>query len=184
MKILSQKILWEGRFMRVVGKEFQTEEGYRGLWEAIERTNSKEIVCIFALTPDKELIMTKQFRIPINSFVLELPAGLSDKTGEALEDTARRELLEETGYRADKFIKIQEGPFNSGMSNCVMAVYFAPDAKYAGFSAAAKDDAEEIEVVKMPLNRLTDFCANQHDGFMVDIKILGALKILEAKNLL
>jgi len=170
--------------MRVVGKEFQTEDGYNGLWEAIERTNSREVVCVFAVTRDKELIMTKQFRIPINSHVIELPAGLSDKSGEALEDTARRELLEETGYRAGKLTEIQRGPFNAGMSNCVMVVYFAPDAEYVGRNESLKDDAEEIEVVKMPLAKLVDFCNEAHDGFMVDIKILGALKTLEVKRLL
>ena len=168
----------------MVGKEFTDKNGNKGLWESVERTNSREIVAIFAVTREREVVLTKQYRFPLEAYAVELPAGLSDKDGEDLEATARRELWEETGYRADKMIKIQEGPFNSGMSGDIMVVFYAPDVEYAGGHEEASDDSEEIEVMKVPLDKLYDFCIRPHDGFMVDIKLVAKLKILENKKLI
>ena len=50
-------------------------------------------------------IIIEQFRPPVNSYVIELPAGLIDPK-ETIESTAFRELEEETGYKADKVLEI------------------------------------------------------------------------------
>jgi ADP-ribose pyrophosphatase len=184
MRDFTKKTLWQGKFLHVIGKEFENRNGTRGLWESVERTNSREIVAIFPVTKDKEVVLTKQFRFPLEAYAVESPAGLSDKAGEDLEATARRELWEETGYRAGKMIKIAAGPFNSGMSGDVMVIFYAPDVEYAGGHEEAGDDSEEIEVVKVPLSEFYDFCTRPHDGFMVDIKLLANLKILEEKKLI
>ncbi|OGF28060.1 hypothetical protein A2331_03055 [Candidatus Falkowbacteria bacterium RIFOXYB2_FULL_34_18] len=177
--------LYNGKFLRVIGKEFQTKTGKDCLWECVERSNVRGIVAVFAVTKkEKEVVLTKQYRIPHEGCVVETPAGLVDKDGENFTDTAKRELQEETGYSADKFIYVHGGPFNAGMSDCVMDIYYAPDAEYVGFEGVESDDAEDIEVIKIPLKDLVDFCVKKHDDFTVDIKILGTLKILEYKGLL
>jgi len=121
--------------LRIVGKEFTNKNGSRGLWESVERTNSREIVAIFAVTREREVVLTRQYRFPLESYAVELPAGLSDKDGEDLEATARRELWEETGYRADEMIKIAEGPFNSGMAGEKMVIF---THRTSNMSAATK----------------------------------------------
>ena len=184
MQKFTKETIWEGNFLRVVGKRFVDKKGNNKLWECVERTNSREIVAIFAVTPEKELVLAKQYRYPLESYVVELPAGLSDKPGESLEKAARRELLEETGYKAGEMIEIQRGSYNSGMSGDTMVIYYAPDVEYEGFEKVESDDTEEIEVIKVPLDKLVDFCLEEHEDFMLDIKILAKLKILEAKKLI
>ena len=62
---------------------------------------STDAVSVIAMTPEKKVILVQQYRPAIDSESLELPAGhLKDM--ETPEDAARRELLEETGYLADK----------------------------------------------------------------------------------
>ena len=54
-------------------------------------------VCVIALTKEDKLLLVRQFRFGVNDFTWELPAGLIDP-GESIEEAARRELEEETGY--------------------------------------------------------------------------------------
>ncbi len=61
-----------------------------------------DFVAIVALTPQKELLMVRQFRSAVGAMTLELPAGHVE-TGETPEIAARKELAEETGYEADRF---------------------------------------------------------------------------------
>lgn len=176
--------LYNGKFVRVIGKKFKTKSGKDALWECVERPNVRGIVAIFVLTPEKEVILVKQYRFPHEAYVVETPAGLVDKDGEGLEESAKRELQEETGYQVDKLIYVYGGPFNAGMTNCELDVYYAPNARYVGFDGVHGDDEEDIEVIKVPLKDLVDFCSKKHDGFKVDMKILGTLKILEYKGLI
>ena len=128
--------------------------------------------------------MGRQFRFPLEKDIVELPVGLMDKPGESSEEAARRELLEETGYEAKKFIFASRGYFNQGLTNSEIFFYFAPDATFAGFDNVSSDDSEEIKVVKVPLKKLADFCLKKHKNFVVDLKILNALKILEEKKMI
>ncbi len=97
--------LAEGKFLRLVR---------RGHWEYADRTNARGAVVILAITDDAKIVLTEQFRIPLDRPTIEMPAGLAgDTPGDALDDganatqrlgwleaTARRELIEETGYSA------------------------------------------------------------------------------------
>jgi ADP-ribose pyrophosphatase len=183
MQKIKEEIAWEGKFIKVVKIHFRTEEGKDFIWEAVMRKNNQKIIAIFAVTKDNELILTKQFRLPQNSYIVELPAGLTDKPDESFEDVARRELLEETGFRADEAVFIHEGPFNSGLNDDILAVYFCPKAILNDVKVRG-DDTEEIEVIKVPIDKLVDFCTLKHADFKVDIKILGTMMILREWGLL
>ena len=102
MKVTDREVVFTGNYLRVVNKRFGTESGEEGTWETVERTHISDIgaVVVVALTKDREVILERNWRVPIESFVIQLPAGLRDRLGENEEETARRELLEETGYLA------------------------------------------------------------------------------------
>ena len=57
-----------------------------------------DAVCIVPLLPDGSVLLEREFRYPLNSWCVSLPAGLID-AGESLEEAVARELSEETGYR-------------------------------------------------------------------------------------
>ncbi len=63
-------------------------------------------VVIAPVTNANKIILIKQYREALGQEILELPAGLRDKTGETILQTAKRELLEETGYTAKTWIPL------------------------------------------------------------------------------
>src|SRR5579872_3649919 len=67
---------------------------------------SRGFVVIFALTPDRRVVLVRQYKHGIGRVVLELPAGAIDP-GETPMETARRELSEETGYEADSMEQVR-----------------------------------------------------------------------------
>jgi ADP-ribose pyrophosphatase len=99
VRILEKKTVWEGKFLRSIISTYIDSSGSVRAWESFERVNCKGVVAIVPVTDDKEVLLIRQFRPPVNGYVIEFPAGLNDK-GDTLEEAARRELLEEAGYSA------------------------------------------------------------------------------------
>ena len=183
MEILNREIVYNGKFVRINKKTFRTKNGKEGFWEAVERQNlHKRIVIIFALTKNKEVVLEKNYRVPLETRVIELPAGLTDKAGESEAEAAKRELFEETGYKAEKVIEIFSSVGSPGLSNSEYVYFFAPNAEFTGKQKA--DDEEEIEVFTVPLKKLVDFLLEPKQDIKIDDKILNVLPILQARHLI
>ena len=71
------------------------------------------------MTKNDELVLVSQYRIPVDSEVLELPADLvgDDDSNESIEVAARRELYEETGYSLGSFEEVLTYPISPGLTN-------------------------------------------------------------------
>src|SRR4051812_28799357 len=95
MNTTKRELLCEGKHVRL----FRI-----GHWEFADRVKGSGAVVIVAITPEGNLLLTEQFRLPVNANVIELPAGIAgDIDGQEKEElatAAHRELLEETGYEA------------------------------------------------------------------------------------
>ena len=149
-----------------------------GKWDFVRRPNSDAAVGILAITPDNEIILVEQFRIPMQRLVIEIPAGLvgdePEFAGESLAATAGRELLEETGYRAGSVAQLIAGPTSSGMTSEYTYLFHATDLvrEHAGGGVAG----ENITVHHVPLAELRGWFKEQKAaGKLIDFKILSAL---------
>ena len=102
-------------------------------WEFVQRVNAARIVVIMALTTNGNLLLVEQYRPPVEGRVIELPAGLVGDSGpeEALE-AAKRELLEETGYRAQNWECLIDGPLVPGMSTEWIYLFLAQNLEKSG----------------------------------------------------
>lgn len=185
MTVLSRKILWEGRYLRSVLLRYQVRCDPGNCleerdWEAFERVNCEGVIGIVPLTDKAEVVLIRQFRPPLNGFVVELPAGLVDK-GESFEDAVRRELTEETGYKAGELHFLVEGPMSSGASAEILTVYVATRLVYAGIGE--RDETEDIEVIIAPLDSLPERLEElKNNGNHIDLKVYGLIEM--AKNLI
>lgn len=167
------QIIKEGKYLRLIRQ---------GGWEFSQRANCTGIVVIIAMTGDKKVILTKQFRPPVNRYCIEFPAGLVNdrghKTKESMATAAKRELLEETGYRAQSMTKILVGPVSPGSSADLMTLFMA--GGLAKVHEGGGDHTEDIEVCEVSLSLVEDWLKKMElKGCLVDPKVYTGLFFLK-----
>ena len=165
-------VLYEGDWLRLVR---------RGHWESCERTHGEGMaVIIVASTPADEVLFVEQYRIPMGARTIEMPAGLvGDQPGEdTLEDAARRELEEETGWRPDRVEVLLVGPTSAGMSNERIAFVRATALRKVGDGGG--DDSEDITVHAIPRAEAPAWLMRKREeGYELDLKLWAGLWMLE-----
>ena len=154
------KVEWEGKYLRIVT---------RGGWEYVERVGGVTAVVILAET-DGKVILIEQSRVPLGGRTcLELPAGLvGDEDDKGVEETAVKELEEETGYTADSIERL--GYFHS-----------SPGMVAEGFDLVRAHGVRQcgtpveygIEVHLVERGRIAGFVAERRAaGAAIDVKLL------------
>jgi len=94
-KILHDEIVFNGKFIKTIRRHFLDRAGHKIFWEMVERKlggrngKKKRIVAIAAITPKREIVLEKCFRVPLKDYTIELPAGLMDKPGESEKSAIR-----------------------------------------------------------------------------------------------
>lgn len=175
--IKNDRVIFQGKYLRVWETEFIDKKSQRQTWEWIERKNA---IFTFPITPEQNIVLIKNFRIPLKSYVIEMPAGLKDKEGESDEEVALRELLEETGYSCQKLLPINSWPYRSGSSNGISKGFIATGLIKLG-DCIVGDDTEDIIVFEIKMDELLDFYMNLPDNLLFDLGILAMHNI--AKHL-
>jgi ADP-ribose pyrophosphatase len=111
---------------------------------------------------DPDIILERQYRHAAGQYLIELPAG-SRNPGEAPLAAAKRELIEETGYRAKKWTMLLRYFASPGFLGEWMQIYLARDIR-EGIATPELD--EQIEIIRMPLSEIMQMIAagKIHDG--------------------
>ncbi len=168
--------LFEGQYLRLLR---------RGRWEYVSRQRITGIVAIAGLTRDDQLVLIEQFRAPLGRRVVELPAGLAgDVPGEEhepLEAAAQRELLEETGFSAERFERVADLPSSAGLTSETVTLFVATDLRRAGEGGG--DGTEDITTHLVPWDDVDPFIAAKvAEGCLVDAKLYVALWMLSRRR--
>jgi ADP-ribose pyrophosphatase len=155
-----------------------------GKWVYAHRPGVTGIVIIVAVTDDREILLVEQYRVPVASKVLELPAGLvGDSDSEGSEDLvtgARRELLEETGYEAGQWEELFTGPPTAGMTTEVVTFFRASQLRSVNSGGGV--EGENITVHRIPLSNIEEWLKQkQTEGFLIDPKVYAGLYFTDAK---
>lgn len=164
--------LYAGKWLRLMK---------RGRWEYVERTHAGGMaVIIVAATPEGNLLFVEQERIPVGGRTIEMPAGLVGDThgAESIEESAARELVEETGWQAGKIELLLIGPTSSGLTNERVAFVRATDLEKVG--PGGGDASEDIRVHEVPIAQAAAWMvAKMAEGYQLDAKLWAGLWLLD-----
>ena len=172
-KTLESREVYRGRILRVREDRVRLPNGKEGVREVVEHPGG---VTILPVDEDGTCYMVRQFRYPMGRMMLEAPAGKLER-GEDPAECAVRELSEETGFTADKYVYLGANCTSPGFSTEILHIYLALGL-HPGRSHP--DAGEFLNVEKHALSELTDMIMrNEIDDGKTLIAVLKATKYLE-----
>jgi ADP-ribose pyrophosphatase len=163
-QVLSSKLVYKGKVFSVYSDDVLEPTGIRNTRDVIRHSGSVVILAVDeSKNPkDPEIIFERQFRHAAGQFLLEVPAGRREPNEPPLA-AAKRELIEETGYRAKRWTLLTKYFASPGFLGEWMQIYLAREIREG---AAQPEDDEQIEVRRIPLSEALALATGNkiHDG--------------------
>ncbi|AGG07527.1 DNA mismatch repair protein MutT [Dehalococcoides mccartyi] len=166
-KILSSHYIYCGNLVKLRKVTVELPSGKTAPRELVEHN---PCVVVVALDTDGKLLMVKQYRLAAAQDMLELVAGSMD-SGETPEESTRRELREEAGYKPNTLRRLGGFYSSPGFLTEYLYVLVATDLEYAPLTA---EDTEDIEVFRYTPAEVKAMIANQQ---ITDSKTLAGLML-------
>ena len=163
---LSSELVYTGDYLKVYRDTVFLPNGASSYREYLKHPGAVMIIPVF---DNGDVLVERQYRYPMRKVFIEFPAGKKD-AGEAPLETAQRELLEETGYTAQRYTHITD--IHNALAYCdeVIHLYIAEDLHDSGQQKL--DDNEFVQVMRVPLAELMNWI---RQGWVSDVKTqLGA----------
>jgi ADP-ribose pyrophosphatase len=157
--------VFDGKLLKVYRDRVRLPDGSEGTREYIRHPGAVAIVPLF---DDGRVLLERQFRYPHRREFIEVPAGKVDP-GEPPLSTAKRELLEETGYSAGAWTRL--GVIHTAIAYTDEAIELFT-ARKLSLSERKLDAGEFLEVFSVPLGEAIQMI---RDGRITDTKTVSAL---------
>ena len=157
--ITGSKTIYDGKILKLRVDDV-IANGHNSIREIVEKKS-----CAVGVVPvlnNGQIVMVRQHRLAADEELLEIPAGLIDE-GEDPLCCGKRELSEETGYRAEKWTKLAEFYTSAGFCDEYVHLYLAQDLTPG---ETDPDDTESIEVLTYQMEDLCEMIktGEVHDG--------------------
>jgi ADP-ribose pyrophosphatase len=147
--VVSSKVVYRGPVFYVTTDQVVEPGGVRARRDMVRHPGSVVILAVDDSGKEPQVLLERQYRHSARDYMWELPAGRIDE-GENELAAAKRELLEETGYRASSWKRILKYFASPGFMDETMAVYMARGLKEG---PAQPEDDERIEYRLVPLRK-------------------------------
>jgi ADP-ribose pyrophosphatase len=139
-QLLRQNLFYRGRKFNFEVNRLRLPNKAEGDWECVRHPGGALAVPV---TPEGKLILVRQYRFAVGGRVLEFPAGTVEPN-EDPQDTIKREIEEETGYRAHKWQKLGDFILAPGYSDEIIYAFLAQDLEKLE-KPPEQDEDEDIE---------------------------------------
>ena len=171
-EILSQKLSYKGRKFDYEVIKLRLPNGAEGEWECIRHPGGALAVPV---TADGKFVLVKQYRFTVKGRLLEFPAGTVEQNESPFE-TIKREIEEETGYKANKWQDMGKFILAPGYSDEYIYAFLAQDLEKLA-TPPQQDEDEDIEVVLMSESELEAAIIN---GEPIDAKSIACFYMARA----
>jgi 8-oxo-dGTP pyrophosphatase MutT (NUDIX family) len=166
-QVLDSKLLISERWLQLREDRVRLGNGHEiDRFHVIHGPDWASVLCV---TEASEVVLVRQYRHGIAKPSLELPAGVIEPN-ESPEESARRELLEETGFASDDWVRIQSVSTEPARHTTQAHFFCARGARQVG--KPTPEETELLEIVKVPL---ADLARLATDGSIVHGVHVGAI---------
>ena len=176
---ISERVIHQGYIWRLCTAEFESPQGERFARDIVRSPGAVGVVpIVFDVEGNASVVLVSQYRPPYETEVIEIPAGMRDIEGEAPEDVARRELIEEAGLDAGEVEFLTEIYPSPGLTDSVTSIFMA-----TGCTSAPTDrQGPEEEEMDVRLHPLDEALAMVERGEIRDAKTVVGL-LLAARRI-
>jgi ADP-ribose pyrophosphatase len=171
-RVISSRAVYRGPVFWVSTDKVLEPGGVRARRDVVHHTGSVVILAVDDSHASPRVLLERQYRHAANSFLWELPAGRIDP-GENELPAAKRELLEETGYRASRWRRIFKFYASPGFVAETMSVYLATGLR---LGKAQPEDDERIQTRMLPFASALHMVLN---GTIRDAKTISSILWLD-----
>jgi ADP-ribose pyrophosphatase len=174
-KLISSELAFKGKVFSIYSDKVEEPGGHLNTREVIRHNGSVVILAVdeSRSTRDPEIIFERQYRHATGQILIELPAGRLEP-GESPLAAAKREMIEETGYRAKRWTLLTKYFASPGFLGEWMQIYLARDIREG---TATPEEDENIDVFRM---KLSEALAMARDNKIHDGKTLIGLLLFDA----
>lgn len=168
-QIVSEKEVYDNRWIGLTEYQVINPSGNPGIYGKVHFKN----LAIGVLPLDEKLntYLVGQYRFTLDQYSWEIPEG-GGAEGEEPLDSAKRELLEETGLKASNWVEIQRMHLSNSVSDELAIIYLARDLKQF---EAEPEDTEQLIIRKVKLDKAYQMVCN---GEITDsMSVAGILKV-------
>lgn len=146
-QLLRRETLYRGKIVNLVVGHVRYRSGNETAREIIEHPGGSVVLALFE---SEDLLLVKQYRYPIGGEVIELPAGKLDP-GEDPRQCAERELREETGYLAGRWMKLTTIMTTPGFCDERLHIYLARELSSSPAGRVLEEGERTMTLLRLPL---------------------------------
>ncbi len=148
---IAERTVHQGHIWHVVVADFESPEGEPFQRDLVRSPGAVSVVPVmFDPEGTASVVLVRQYRATLETEMIEIPAGMRDVVGEEPIETARRELIEETGYRAGELELLTMYHPSAGMTDATHHVFLATGLEFVGNDVHGPEE-EHMTVLHLPL---------------------------------
>ena len=168
---LARRPVHDGRIVHLSIDTVRFPDGSVGELEFIHHAGASAILPVVgrADDDDPDILLIRQYRYATGGYLYEVPAGMPLREGEPWEEVARRELEEETGWRAGRLVPLTRIYTTPGFTDELIHLWLATELEPG---TSKLDDDEFVEVVRVPLSQALTWV---REGLILDGKSVVTL---------
>ena len=174
---LGDRPVHQGYIWQVVVATFEAPDGELFERDVIRSPGAVGVVPLLFDDGVPTVVFVRQYRGPLDQYVLEIPAGMRDVQDEPLELTAERELIEEAGFSPGQLEYLTHFYSSAGMTDSVLHLYVATDLSIVARDVHGPEETH-MEVLRLPLAAAVEMVSR---GEINDAKTVIGLLLVDRR---